>query len=999
MMMDFPCCHEDMQILSRGCEPPRSYFIPFRRPVTAQENRETSEAFTLLSGQWQFAWFPAFAEVEELLHQGAESFPFTENIRVPSNWQMERLEDNRVDKPHYTNVNYPIPFDPPFVPFDNPTGVYARTFHHERKQGHRQYLLMEGVDSCAYVFINDAFVGYCEIPHSTAEWDVTGFLRDGDNHILVAVPKWCKGTYLDDQDKFRLSGIFRDVYLLDRPESHIRDYTVETVLQDESRQAVITIKLDKAPPDTRLTLFSPVGDRLEETSPDETGKAAFTLQNPLLWNAETPHLYTLVLSACGEYIAEQVGIRQIRVEGGVLKLNGQAIKLHGVNRHDADPVTGYAVGMEQMERDLKLMKAHHINAIRTSHYPNDPRFAQMCDRYGFYLIDEGDFESHGACFIAPGSIDNDESWRELILDRVRHLMERDKNRPCVIIWSIGNESGWGRNTEAALDFIHQNDSTRLAHYEGASVAGPYPGYCHPAADVTSRMYPPVDWCRAYCEEEKDSRPLFLCEYSHAMGNGPGDLQDYWDVFWKYPNAAGGCVWEWCEHTVQVGMTADGKPIYSYGGDFGDTPNDGNFCVDGLVSPDRIPSTGLKEYRHVIQPLWTEAENLEKGIIRVTNRYDFLNVSGITGRYEVTCGGMPVEAGAFTLPSITPHDSALITLPYRLPKEGDCHLCVTFVSPELEEIAFNQFCLPVVPTALPPLSPALSAVSWKEDADMLTIEGSGFCYRYRQHDAAFISMMVKGKELLTAPAGFNIWRAPTDNDKYIALRWRQEGGYDKAYPYARKTSILPDEDGDGLCIETHLVFTAVNHRNYVQSAVKWHITGDGSIQMECVTTLDAQPVYLPRFGLRFFLPRRFSQVQYDGYGPYESYIDSHQASKIGLYTAQVDDMMTHYIRPQENGSHHACRFMTIDDGDTAIRVDGMQGWEGPYFDFSALPYSQEELEQATHDHLLPPPRHTVLCLDYLQSGIGSNSCGPSLLEKYQLKDREFRFVVRIQIGKA
>ena len=988
--MKFEVCHENLKIQNIGCEKPRAYYIPFDRAVSIDVEREKSKLFTLLSGEWEFGYFACFGEIEKVLHDGAEPLKLERKIKVPANWQLEGLDDPLIDNPQYTNYNYPIPINPPHVPYENPTGVYRRSFYHHKSDGRRQYLLFEGVDSCFYVFINQKYVGYSEIPHSTAEFDVSEYLCDGENTITVVVLKWCKGSYLNDQDKIRLSGIFRDVYLLDRPGHHLRDFVIKT--KRDSDGFVITVTLDEAPKGTRLSLFSPDGQLIEEKVTNGE-KVDFRPENPILWNAEQPNLYTLLISANGEFISEAVGIRELTVENGVLLLNGSPIKLKGVNRHDSDPITGYAISVSQMKQDIVIMKSFNINTVRTAHYPNDPRFIKLCDYYGIYVIDEADFECHGCRNVIPGVIDSKKEWREAVVDRTRHLFQRDKNRASVLCWSVGNESGWGQNLISAINYLRQHDETRLTHYEGSCVVDVKQCDNLPT-EISSYMYISPEWCRSYCESSEDPRPLFCCEYSHSMGNGPGDLRDYWEVFSKYPKAAGGCVWEWCDHAVQSGTAENGQPIYLYGGDFNEMINDENFCLDGLVFPDRTPSPGLWEYKYVIQPVDTKAVNLEEGIIRVINRYDFQSLSHLSCSFEISRNGYTEISGTVDLPEILPHESADIKLPYVLPEDGECYLNVSYTYQNDtdfckagHEVALNQLSLPVSHMKKPEYVTG-GELSVSENDKYITVTGNNFSYIYCRHTATFISIKIGGIEVLKKPISFNLWRAPIDNDAFLLCDWKSKCGYPYITSQSQNTKVT--KLGNKIIISSNVDFVAANCLVWVRACVMWSVLSDGAILFNCDVAVDEKaPQYLPRFGLRIFLEPTYDRVNYFGYGPFESYIDSHSASKMGCYSARITELMTHYIRPQDNGNHYNCRWAEIVGNNVLFRA------EGESFDFSALPYSQEELESARHNHDLPTSEHTVLCVDYRNSGIGSHSCGPELDKKYRLPQDNFTFSVRFK----
>lgn len=987
--MEFKFCHEDMNVLSVGQTPPRAYYIPFTEAVPAHTPRESSGALTLLSGDWRFGYYPSFGQVAPFLPERVRDIPADGHITVPSCWQTEKLHEDGIDRPNYTNINYPIPFDPPYVPYDNPTGVYVRSFPWEKKPRRRAYMLFEGVDACFYLFVNGAYAGYHEIPHSTAEFDVTHLLRDGENEVRVIVLKWCKGTYIDDQDKFRLSGIFRDVYLLDRPQGHITDYTVITEPQGDDYTVAVSIKGGAG--DVTLTLTCPDGDVLTAHA-DGDGSAAFTVKAPKEWTAETPTLYTLCISAAGEYITESVGLRRVSIEDGVFKINGTPVKIKGVNRHDSHTEKGYAVSLTDMEQDLKLMKAFGINAIRTSHYPNDPRFLQLCDRYGLYIIDEADLESHGAWGLAGGLIEDAKEWREPVVDRSRYLHARDKNRPCVVIWSIGNESGWGENMAAAIAHLHACDPTRPVHYECAACVTPDGLASAPDVDIVSRMYATTAWCEEYCTTGTDPRPMIQCEYSHAMGNGPADLKDYWDIFWRYPKAMGGCVWEWCDHAITAGVTADGRTVYAYGGDFEDETHDGNFCCDGLVFPDRTPSPGLYELKYVISPIHAEATDTA-GRIKVTNRFDFITLAGYTALWEVTQDGVSVQSGELALPAIPAGKSEELTLPVSVPNDGECYLNVRFIkdaptdySPARHEVGHAQISLRERPATAP--LKVKGEVSARRESDIITVCAGGTEYTYRAHDLTFTSVKKNGKELLHAPMSINVFRAPIDNDKEWRGRWTWEGSFHTARARAYDTALEVSEER--VRITAPFCICATRVRVYLRGEAAFTFTGAGLEVSIDVKLAEGFPDMLPRFGLQMYLDKSFSQVSYYGYGPFESYIDTHAASLIGAYSTTVTEQFTPYIRPQENGNRYNCSFAAVSDGVTRISV------RGAGFDFSAIPYTALELYGTAHNHDLPLPEKTVFSVDYRQNGIGSHSCGPALLEKYRLAEREFTFNVIIGV---
>ena len=615
-----PEYHQNPETLHVGTLPPRAYFIPYHDAESAMTGeREASKRMTLLNGSWDFAYFPSYAGMPETVR-------YTDTIPVPSVWQMHGY-----DRHQYTNIRYPFPFDPPFVPTENPVGAYRRTFALRKAERKRFELHFEGVDSCLYLYVNGTFAGFSQVSHSTSAFDITDLLLDGENTLEVRVLKWCFGSYLEDQDKFRMSGIFRDVYILERPEARVEDFRVRMTLMDNAAKIDITLETSDKALDPLLMLYDPQGKLLKAQKASESTE--FTVEGPALWTAETPSLYTLLIQTDTEVIAQKAGVRDVRVENGVVLLNGKPFKFRGVNRHDSDPVTGYAISRQQLIRDLTVMKRHNVNAIRTSHYPNAPWMPELCDQFGFYMIAESDVECHGEVTLYPEQpitrerldqmfaiIPGDPMFREAILDRVQRNVKRDQNHACIIMWSLGNEAGYGPAFEEAGRWVKAYDPTRLCHYEGMFHA--QEGRDISIPDVYSRMYPSTNEIEDYFDNKRDSRPLVLCEYIHAMGNGPGDAQDYQKLIDRYPGFCGGFVWEFCDHAVQMGTTPDGKPKYGYGGDFGEFPHDGNFCVDGLVFPDRRPHTGLLEYKNVIRPLRASLTDAQSVTVRLSQPFGF-----------------------------------------------------------------------------------------------------------------------------------------------------------------------------------------------------------------------------------------------------------------------------------------------------------------------------------------------------------------------------------------
>lgn len=996
-----PDYHENLQILHCGTQPNRCYYIPAsRRMDDLVENRTHSDRMVLLDGQWRFRYFGSLLDVEAPFYKKNYDVSQWDTITVPGMWQTQGYDSHQ-----YTNVRYPIPFDPPYVPQENPCGAYVLDFsYHCEETAPRAYLNFEGVDSCFYLWINGRFAGYSQVSHCTSEFDVTDLLTEGENRLAVLVLKWCDGSYLEDQDKFRMSGIFRDVYLLRRPENYIRDYTIIT--QGEE----ITVDLEfngSCEADIRLydgekRLFS--GKTREKLSIPAKGLRK--------WNAETPYLYTLVLETPGETITEQVGIREVSIQNKVLCLNGRPIRFRGVNRHDSDPATGFAISLPQLKKDLLLMKKHNINAIRTSHYPASPILYQLCDKYGFYIIDEADNESHGTNEL----IDQGEGWEnqmkrwtapiadnpefgDAILDRTQRLVSRDKNRPSVLIWSMGNEGGYGCNFEAALKWTKKADPTRLTHYEAANYYSSDKEWDFSFLDLNSKMYPSMQMLRRYLEGDPD-KPLVLCEYSHAMGNGPGDLEDYFRMFEENPILCGGFVWEWCDHAIYEGTAPNGKPIYTYGGDHGETIHDGNFCMDGLVYPDRTPHTGLLEVKNVYRP--ARVVKVENGRVTLKNHMDFVPLGDyITLAYEFSAMGETLSKGVISqLPEIAPRETGTIeiTCPELPGKRDYLKICYYLKNGDglrpagfllgFDEVALgsdggNPFAVEPSCTGAP--------ICLMESSRAYTVAGEGFTYVLSRATGLFERMRLGEKELLSRPMELNIWRAPTDNDRYIKNQW-DRAQYRQARLRAYGAEI--SRDGEAITASFPVALTAAAVQRILEGRITWEIYPGGEVRMTLDLRRNQDFPMLPRLGLRLFLPREMSSVTWFGLGPMENYRDKRQAASHGRYRGKTLQLHEDYLRPQENGSRGDCDFVKLEGGGIQLRITG----ENP-FSFSASPYTQEELTEKSHAYQLEECGDTVLCVDYAQNGIGSNSCGPDLLPQYRLDGDIFHFSVTMELGEA
>ncbi len=1011
--MKLPKYYEDASILHIGTEENHAYFIPYQDEQNSRcRDRLLSDKMTLLSGEWKFAYYKNRFEVPQEFMQLDFDADYFDLIPVPSCWQTLGY-----DRHQYTNVRYPFPFDPPYVPEENPCGAYITEFDlSEQQVQEKNYLHFEGVDSCFYVWVNGEFVGYSQVSHSTSEFDISKFVVEGNNKLAVLVLKWCDGSYLEDQDKLRMSGIFRDVYLLHRPQNHIFDYTVTTPVSDDFRTAAIEVSVvwNQQPQEVECKLYAPDGTYVQELKTQQ-GKVRFEIAEPVLWNAEHPALYELILSANGETILQEVGIKRIDVKDAVMYVNGVNVKIKGVNRHDSDPIVGYAVDAEHVEADLLLMKQHNFNALRTSHYPNSPWLPEMCARLGFYMIAEADLEIHGTTSLYNnykrndteldieyvrddfGALCHDPSFAQAILDRTQRNVIRDKNCCAIIMWSLGNESGFGPNLEKAARWIKEYDPTRLTHYEGSIYKRSNVENDLSCIDVYSRMYATPAACEKYCVENEVQKPVVQCEFVHAMGNGPGDIEEYFRLIYKYDQFMGGFVWEWCDHAVWMGRTVEGKDKYFYGGDFGEFPHDSNFCMDGLVYPDRTPHTGLLEWKNVARPVRAQLKDAQKGIVCLKNCLDFTDLeSAVELHYEITCDGAVIESNTVSLPSVLPHAQAEIVLPYAIPCKGTVCLDLYYLQKQDctyqaagTVLGFDQFVLckqEVSAVCEPEGNVAVAA----EDERKVVVEGETFRYTWNKLTGLFDEMVNGHITYLQKPQEWNIWRAPTDNDREIKNEWKR-AGYDRALVRVYQTEVKQGEN----TVELHakLGLAAIYLQKIVQVDVCWKICSDGAVRMDTHVQRNEDMPFLPRFGLRMFLPANLEQTSYFGYGPQESYIDKHRAAMLGRYTASVTDLHEDYIRPQENGSHYGCSSLSV-----WASQGGCLSVNGDDFSFNASVYTQEELEQKAHNFELVPSGATVLCVDYKMSGVGSNSCGPKLREEYQLNETEFDWSLNLTFEK-
>ncbi len=928
--------YENPERTSENRCPARSWYIP--GGVSRQH---------MLNGDWQFAYFQRDIDVPETVTQW-------DTIPVPSCWQLHGYEN-----PNYSNINYPYPCDPPYVPDDNPCGIYQRSF--ELDKWGRTYFVFEGVSSCAYLYINGHYVGFTQGSHLLAEFDITDFVNQGHNTVQVKVLKWCCGSYLEDQDFFRYNGIFRDVYLLQRPEGHITD--VQMIPDDQH----ISLTLDG---EAEVRIFD--GDTLL-TQQKMVDYFDFAPAQPVLWNAEKPHLYTVKLERAGEIITLRAGLRKIEVGPDyAILVNGVPVKFHGVNHHDTSPNRGWCQSEAELRRDLELMKSLNINCVRTSHYPPAPVFLQLCDELGLYVVCETDIETHGFLRRLPNvpyryDVESNAwpctkaEWKHEFLDRMQRMVEHFKNHPSIFMWSSGNESGHGCNQVAMLRWTKQRDPSRLVHAEDASRKGQIHN-----ADVFSMMYSSLQEVERFALCDDINMPVFLCEYSHAMGNGPGDVWDYNALFDCYPKLTGGCIWEWADHVVNV------NGVQRYGGDFpGEQTHDGNFCCDGLVFSDRSLKAGSLEAKAAYQPIRTSYED---GVLTVYNRLDFTNLEEYEFRYTIEADGEVVAREELWLHA-APHTSVCVEVPY----ERSTAQFGVFLNAELWKDgvlwAHTQHPLPfdtvqTEETALLELT--------ETDRDIIA-QGQQFLYTFSKHYGAFTSMLIDGREQLADKPILTAFRAPTDNDRDTRFMWQQLDEWrgenlDKSSVKIYRCFV---EEG---CIVVEGALAGISRAPLMKFTQRVSVYADGTVKTQLQGNIRKDAFWLPRMGYEFSLPGEMDHFAYYANGPYESYRDLCHAGRIGLFESTAEKEYVHYVRPQEHGNHTSARWLRI--GDLEFAAADME--------VCVSQYSTAALTKAEHTDELVSDGKIHLRIDYKVSGIGSNSCGPELEKMYRLDEKEFSF---------
>jgi len=1041
---------ENPKVTHKNRLPARAYFYPYPDEASAlRGGRDSTPWFQLLNGQWKFHYSPTVAEAPQDFEAREYDDSAWATLPVPSMWQLHGY-----GHPHYTNVQYPFPVDPPRVPTENPTGSYRREFVISEQWKDRQIVLrFEGVDSAFYVYVNGKEVGFSKGSRLPSEFDITKVAKTGVNTLAVRVMQWSDGSYMEDQDMWWMSGIFRDVSLIAMPKAQIADVRIRTELDDKYKNATLRVQATLANKggaegeykvsvqllDAQGAKAAPSRSKSVTLSGSEPQAVELSLpvESPEKWTAETPYLYTTLITlkdAEGkivEVIPQKTGFRKVEIRNAIFCVNGQAIKIKGVNRHETHPDTGRSVSVASMIQDILLMKTHNINAVRCSHYPDDPRWYDLCDEYGLYLVDECDLETHGFGMADqtnredgkwpgfrewPGNPTCEIEWQEACVDRMRRMVERDKNHASIIMWSLGNEAGCGQNHVAMATYARQADPTRFIHYEG--------DYGLEVADVWSQMYPAPDHIRKVGEakeklgdhepEKYAKMPHFMCEYAHAMGNGPGGLLEYWEAFYSSPRLMGGCIWEWADHGIRT-RTKDGKEFYAYGGDFGDEPNDGNFVADGLVFPDRKPSPGLTEYKKVIEPLKIEAQDLAAGKFTVTNRYDFLTTSHLKCVWSLSEDGKVIASGSDAKLNkvIAPHASGILTVPVVKPANlragAEYHLTIQFVlgSDTLwakagHEIAWAQFAMPWKVPAIAPLPrAAMPALASDETGTQVVLSGSDFRVVFDKVRGTLHSWSKAGTELLTAGQGpkLSFWRAPTDNDRLgwdpkktqYASNWKKDGLH---WLQHRVDGVMVKRlDKSAVQITAQVrIAPPIHTKKCFDCTYVYTFLGSGDVLLDVKGTPTGRWFHLlPRIGITMGINQALSQVRWLGKGPGEQYPDTCMAGRFGLWSASVDELYTPYVRPQENGNRMDTRWVALSNP----RGEGLLAIARPSICFSASRYTAADLAAAAHPSELAPRDYITLNLDYGQSGVGTASCGPGTFEKYWLKPEPFQFGVLLR----
>jgi len=984
--------------------------------VPATIAMESSGEQLSLDGRWCFRLYDRPEDVPgdwAAIAQPNDASDAWAEIEVPSSWQL--TDAGRSDIPIYTNVQYPWPADPPKVPADNPTAVYRRTFEIDASwlDERRIMVTFGAIDSCGHVAINGEVVGFTTDSRLPASFDLTDHIVEGQNTIAVQVYRWSAGSYLEGQDMWWLSGLQRSVTVWTVPNVRIIDTLFRSHLQSDHTtcdlQVTTTLgvgnaSVPKAQPDVdgevspfaeykiRISLATATGDALVTVVgvPDEDGVVRLreTLTTVRLWWAEDPYLHTLTVSLIdnnGEVVhehVEKVGVRAVAIEAGRLLVNGRPVEIRGVNRHDHDPDTGKAISRESMIRDIEMMKQHNINAIRTAHYPNDHQFLELCDLYGMYVFDEANLESHGVW----DQLATDPTWEHQFMNRVQRMVARDKNRACVIVWSLGNESGHGVNHEIAASWLKNNDPTRPIHY--------HPSGRRPLVDIIAPMYPSLADLEALGTLANDDRPVIACEYAHSMGNSTGNLDEYWELIRSLPRLHGGFIWDWADQglrrTTVAELDEDAVPWFGYGGDFGDEPNDGAFCMNGLVSPDRHPHPALAQVKHCYQPVGFEVIDAEVGLIRVTNRQQWLGLAMYTVTWRLESAGRQVQAGAVELPHIRPGHGADIVVPYKtatLNASVEHFVTISVVrtartrwAPAGHEVASSQFAVTPTTRRRPSVSPAGQKVEIAESADLVALASGDVVATIDRASGGLAGFEFDGCDYVTAPLLPTVWRAPTDNDRcrfgaeQATRRWHR-AGYDDLTISSTTLAV-----SSSTTVTSSHVLVGAGGSTELRFEFRYELFPGGLLVVSATFSSGQWGLpQLPRLGQVGRLNQALTKLEWYGPGPFETYPDRVSSARVTRHTRSVADDMYPYAVPQESGHHHGVRWAALTDSEGS----GLLLVGDPAFGLNVGHHTVANIEAAAHAHELSPIDDVVIHIDGRHSGLGNASCGPGVLDKYQV----------------
>ncbi len=1010
---------KNTKVVSINKTAPHSTLIPFPDGRTALENNKSiSPFYQSLNGFWKFNWVERPADSPENFYDPSFSDSGWKTIAVPSNWEFQGY-----GVPIYVNIPYEWTRkpNPPEVPEDyNPTGCYRHRFTvPETWSGKQVFIHFGAVKSAFYLWINGKMVGYSEDSKTPAEFNITPYIKTGNNLIALQVFRWSDGSYLECQDFWRISGIERDVYLVARPAAFISDYFVhagltgdyndgdfklETILKNSggarTRSFLLKAKLLGADGKTIAAEFSKEID----INKNEEKKIEFSriISNPLKWSAEIPNLYTLVISiyndegVCEESVSSRVGFRSSEVKNGLFLFNGQPILLKGVNRHEHDPVTAHVISEESMLKDISLMKQFNLNTVRTSHYPNDPRWYELCDQYGLYVIDEANIESHGMGYNPDRTLGNNPIYMEAHLARVRAMLERDKNHPSIIFWSMGNEAGDGVNFDTCYNWLKQRDPSRPVHYERAELRHNTDIYCP--------MYPDVEYLAEYASKLQE-RPLIMCEYAHGMGNSTGNLQEYWDVIESHPQLQGGSIWDWVDQGYEK-RDENGNVYFTYGGDYGPpgTPSDSNFCINGMVLPDRTPHPALYEVKKVYQHIGIKAIDAENGIIAVKNKYYFLGTENFDINWNLAGDAQVIASGIIEQPAILPQQEKLFTLdlPKVDPQPGVEYFLNFSVStrqaygliPAKHEVASGQIPLSWKKDVKPVKDKAFLEYVWSKDRKILDITGVDFLARFDTLTGTMVTLEYEGQKFLSAGPVPNFWRAPVDNDFGNRMQFRcavwKEASYSRIVKFFHAEKLSHAE------ILVTVDFLLGDARIPYNTTYHFYGTGDIVISGE-IEPGDAGLPEMMRFGMNFRIPAGFSHAKWYGRGPHENYWDRHTASYVGVYESEVEDLFFPYVRPQECGTRTDVRWMALtNDAGDGLLIAGL-----PLISLSALPFTTSQLDytdnEFRHTTDLIPNDFIDVNVDYRQTGVGGNdSWGARPLPAYTLKAGKYSYSFRVRL---